>query len=43
LLRQKMQAHYTIHFECYMLELYLDQLHDLLATQPKKLELREDP
>jgi len=29
-----------------MVELYLDQLHDLLILQnqkPKKLELREDP
>lgn len=49
-MRQKYEANgFTISFECYIVELYLDQLHDLLydaetqkADKPK-LELREDP
>ena len=51
-LRKNKELSYTVKFECYMVELYLDQLHDLLAPAPDhdnpgarkpKLELREDP
>ena len=42
--------HYSIKFECYMVELYLDQLIDLLNPNRNvhgagraKLEIREDP
>ena len=50
-LKQKYEANqgFTINFECYIVELYLDQLHDLLyspetaATDKPRLELREDP
>ena len=40
---------YTINFECYIVELYLDQLHDLLyspetsQSEKPKLELVKDP
>lgn len=53
LIKQRMEktGAYSIVFECYMVELYLDQLHDLLRLPEKndihgkgvKLELREDP
>jgi hypothetical protein len=49
-LRKNKELSYTVVFECYMVELYLDQLHDLLAPEPDeinqrkpKLDLREDP
>jgi hypothetical protein len=44
-IRRKLGAQFEMVFETYMVELYLDQLHDLLAPQgkAKKLELREDP
>ena len=44
---EKLQT-FTVSFQCYMVELYLDKLQDLLVkdqpgTQRPKLELREDP
>ena len=49
-LKQKYEANgFTINFECYIVELYLDQLQDLLydpgtaQSDKPKLELREDP
>lgn len=47
--RYETQLGYTVTFECYIVELYLDQLHDLLcptdlpASEKPRLELREDP
>ena len=39
--------HYTIQLECYMVELYMDKLIDLMPNnsgqKPPKLEIREDP
>ena len=34
---EKNQA-FTVTFECYMIELYLDQLHDLFANESQQME-----
>jgi len=45
-------SHFSVSFECYMVELYLDKLNDLLqggasanqsTLNKDKLEIREDP
>jgi hypothetical protein len=47
-LRQRMEKsnQYTVQLECYMVELYMDKLIDLMpseSTKRPKLEIREDP
>jgi hypothetical protein len=55
-IRQKMERdnHFTVKFNCYMVELYLDKINDLLVGGQKnvnqtsthnqdKLDIREDP
>jgi hypothetical protein len=51
--RMEKDGHFTVKFECYMIELYLDKILDLLTTGHKsvkqsstqnqdKLDIRED-
>lgn len=53
-IKQRMESHkmFDVSFECYMVELYLDKLNDLLeggksanvsTLNREKLEIREDP
>ena len=47
-MKQKMEFndHYQVNLECYMVQLYVDNLIDCFGNQtgPKvKLEIREDP
>jgi hypothetical protein len=44
--RMEKDDHYRLNLECYMVELYVENLNDLLLGAPKdqshKLEIRED-
>lgn len=42
--RLEKDRHFTVTFQCMMMELYLDKLHDLLGDgSGAKLDIREDP
>lgn len=42
--RLEKDRHFTVTFQCNMMELYLDKLHDLLGDDTGvKLDIREDP